>query len=389
MLCCITFLLTSLTTNADPISVYGGTYVNSQATPAGWTFYFDQNQFQNITSISGTESVPTYTEINGTIRGTSSHGSTQDNITLIPGNTTVSGHSDSITLSVSSTNGTTYSHLDFNLYTAYGLPDVQADKYYEVVPFIKPTSITGATISGYEIEVLNLNSRFNESWSNHILFKGSDIFSYSREFNGDLPVLLFHLSGTAMNPTAASGSLQADFGYYLFEVSKDSYDSNVGESVHDSGTQQGIDKGNQIAQENTDTNKDTNNKVTNFFNGFWDNLLHIFVPEDGFFSQWFSNLNEFMSQKLGFLWSPFDFMLSFLNGVYNGSGTASIVFPELSWIDGTVIIPRTEFSFDNIGGQSFQNLRDMIYFATDVVLLGAVISQFYKKIKLVFEGGGD
>lgn len=107
------------------------------------------------------------------------------------------------------------------------------------------------------------------------------------------------------------------------------------------------------------------------------------------FSQWFSDLNDFMSEKLGFLWSPFDFMLSFLNGVYNGSGSASIVFPELAWIDGTVIIPRTEFSFDNIGGESFQDLRDMIYFATDVILLGAVISQFYKKIKLVFEGGGD
>ena len=97
-----------------------------------------------------------------------------------------------------------------------------------------------------------------------------------------------------------------------------------------------------------------------------------------------------MSQKLGFLWSPFDFIISFLNGVYSSSGaTAQLVFPELAWIDGTVIIPRTVFSFDNIGGESFTDLRDMIYFATDVILLGAVISQFYKKIKLVFEGGSD
>lgn len=156
--------------------------------------------------------------------------------------------------------------------------------------------------------------------------------------------------------------------------------------------QQGNDiaeQGNDIAQENADTNKDTNNKITSFFNSFFDNLIGVFVPESGFFSQWFSSLNDFMAQKLGFLWSPFDFLISFLNGVYSGSGSASIVFPELAWIDGTVIIPRTEFSFDNIGGQSFSDLRDMIYFATDVILLGAVISQFYKKIKLVFEGGGD
>ena len=230
---------------------------------------------------------------------------------------------------------------------------------------------------------------------------GSDLISYLNETSnlvriyGLLHTNFFVLSsGTRTN--YADIRINQSYNAQFKEVSKSVYDSNVGNKVTDSGTQNAInnqtekvEQGNDIAQENADTNKDTNNKITDFFNGFFENLVHIFVPEDGFFSQWFNSLNDFMAQKLGFLWSPFDFMLSFLNGVYNGSGSASLVFPELAWIDGTVIIPRTEFSFDNIGGQSFQDLRDMIYFATDVILLGAVISQFYKKIKLVFEGGGD
>lgn len=168
-------------------------------------------------------------------------------------------------------------------------------------------------------------------------------------------------------------------------------------TTNDSGTQNAINnqtdtiqEGNDIAQEGNDIAQDTNDKVTSFFGSFFDNLIGVFVPESGFFSQWFSDLNTFMGQKLGFLWSPFDFIISFLNGVYSSSGSsAQLVFPELAWIDGTVIIPRTVFSFDNIGGQSFQDLRDMIYFSTDVILLGAVVSQFYQKIKLVFEGGSD
>ena len=230
--------------------------------------------------------------------------------------------------------------------------------------------------------------------------KGSDILGTVN--SGATPVVMFDgtrtLNLSIHDSTATSIDIHEHFifTFRFYEVSKSEYLNSLNNQVNDSGTQDAInnqtskvEQGNQIAQENSNTNKDTNNKITDFFSGFFDNLVHIFVPEDGFFSQWFSDLNDFMSQKLGFLWSPFDFMLSFLNGVYSGGGSASLVFPELPWIDGTVIIPRTEFSFDNIGGESFQGLRDMIYFATDVILLGAVISQFYKKIKLVFEGGGD
>lgn len=211
-----------------------------------------------------------------------------------------------------------------------------------------------------------------------------------------------YLNFELSNATVVTGNVNLSVTCWLMPVT-DSVNTALQNNTTDKQTQnlinqqnnlqqQTIDKqteSNTIAQDNADTNKDTNNKITSFFNSFFDNLIGVFVPESGFFSQWFSSLNDFMAQKLGFLWSPFDFLISFLNGVYSGSGSASLVFPELAWIDGTVIIPRTEFSFDNIGGESFHSLRDMIYFATDVILLGAVISQFYKKIKLVFEGGGD
>lgn len=241
----------------------------------------------------------------------------------------------------------------------------------------------------------SLSINYNYQYKTYV--RGRDIYGILPNnesqflWNGTVHLNFSYSNGGLHQIVTDIGAINAKlfYDFYCLSSSKSAYDSYNSTPISDGTSHDLQETNNSIAQDNADTNKDTNNKITNFFNSFFDNLVHIFVPEDGFFSQWFSSLNDFMAQKLGFLWSPFDFMLSFLNGVYSGSGSASLVFPELAWIDGTVIIPRTDFSFDNIGGQSFQDLRDMIYFATDVILLGAVISQFYKKIKLVFEGGGD
>lgn len=386
MLCCITFLVTSLTTEAATNSIYGGTYIGDYSSSGSTIISFDKEQFQQITSLSGSIVEPHSTTA-GSISGNITHNSSYDHASL-----TIAEYqkTDSVSLSVNSSNNVIYTNAHAKITTGVSLPadgTINPNKYYEVVMYMDNFRLSGGSAT-YDVNSpffydYVINKERSASWSKHEVVRGSDLI-----FNSNY-LYLVRFEFDLVNPQTSAISCNWDLHCGVIEVSEDVYSAHSSSATTDSGTQERLDSNNQIAQENTDTNKDTNNKVTNFFNGFWDNLLHIFVPEDGFFSQWFSDLNDFMSQKLGFLWSPFDFMLSFLNGVYNGSGTASIVFPELAWIDGTVIIPRTEFSFDNIGGQSFQNLRDMIYFATDVILLGAVISQFYKKIKLVFEGGGD
>lgn len=332
--------------------------------PSSTVRYYVNSHYINSNSLGG------YTENSYHI---ADHGSSE----------TVSGSTDSI--STTFTHGTDYNNLEVDLgqwFLPFGA-SLDDNKYYEIVIYQDSPIVSGGSFaqrqSYCEINQGGINERFDCFSARHYVVKGSDIHSENMNSSG------WGLFGTVhmfISNTTSSVSISYTSYCQVYEISKKAYEQNAGTPTHDSGTQTQLEESNE-------TQKDTNNKITDFFNGFFDNLIHVFVPEDGFFSDWFSDLNDFMSEKLGFLWSPFDFMLSFLNGVYNGSGNASIVFPELAWIDGTVIIPRTEFSFDNIGGESFQDLRDMIYFATDVILLGAVISQFYKKIKLVFEGGGD
>ena len=79
----------------------------------------------------------------------------------------------------------------------------------------------------------------------------------------------------------------------------------------------------QEVTELSDTATDTNTKITDFFGSFFDNLLHIFVPEDGYFGEWFDKVNTLLSDKLGMLYAPFDLVISTLQAIYSSSTTES------------------------------------------------------------------
>ena len=156
-------------------------------------------------------------------------------------------------------------------------------------------------------------------------------------------------------------------------------DKTVQEEIRDE-----IKKGNELQKEQNETSKGILGKITEFFASFFENLKGLFVPEDGYFSDFFTRLNDFFSEKLGMLYAPIDMFITFLNTIKDASSTDSgITFPELAW-DGTVIIPETKFSFSTIT-KDFPDLQEKIYFVTDVILVGAVLWLLQVKLKEVLE----
>lgn len=189
---------------------------------------------------------------------------------------------------------------------------------------------------------------------------------------------------------------KATVNYYfnIFELSDSEVSSYLGNSGVMNGIQQGNDlqqknndlqeKNNELQKEQNETNKGILGKITDFFGSFFENLKGLFVPEDGYFSDFFTRLNDFFSEKLGMLYAPIDMFITFLNTIKNASSSDSgITFPELSW-DGTVIIPETKFSFNTIT-KDFPDLQEKIYFVTDVILVGAVLWLLQVKLKEVLE----
>lgn len=127
-------------------------------------------------------------------------------------------------------------------------------------------------------------------------------------------------------------------------------------------------------------------KITTFFNNFFSGLINalvsVFVPEDGYFKNYFDRLNKFFSDKLGMLYAPIDMFVKLLNGIKGASGTdAGIVFPGLKW-DDTYIIPKQTISLSAYSKQ-FPEIQEKIYFVTDIIMVGAVLLLLQNKLKEV------
>lgn len=126
-------------------------------------------------------------------------------------------------------------------------------------------------------------------------------------------------------------------------------------------------------------------KITEFFGSFFSNLIGVFVPEDGYFSGWFDRVNTLLSEKLGMLYAPFDLVISTLQAIYSSDSTESgIPFPGIKWEDTWLVEPFT-FTFASLG-DSFDDLRDKVYFATDTVLVLTFLMLLQSKVRLILEG---
>lgn len=185
----------------------------------------------------------------------------------------------------------------------------------------------------------------------------------------------YYTESSSVAPITVTFNYSLHFDYY--DISEETYQS-ASTPVSDKGTENAVEEGNEIAE-------DTNTKITDFFGSFFDNLLHIFVPEDGYFSEWFDKVNELLSEKLGMLYAPFDLVISTLQAIYSADSTETgIPFPGIKWEDTWLVEPFT-FTFASLG-DSFDDLRDKVYFATDTVLVLTFLMLLQSKVKLILEG---
>lgn len=178
----------------------------------------------------------------------------------------------------------------------------------------------------------------------------------------------------------------------LYELAGSDYTGNVDYVVNGS-IQQGNQlqqeqnnlqqQGNQLQQEQNQTTSNIFSSITDFFGSFFDNLVHIVVPEEGYFEDFFSRLNDFFSEKLGMLYAPIDMLVELLETIKNSSGSSGIVFPELEF-NGYVIIEEQTVDLQAVA-DNFEGLQDALYFGTDVLMVGGVLVLLQNKLKEVLK----
>lgn len=221
----------------------------------------------------------------------------------------------------------------------------------------------------------------------------SDKYNLSFTLEYDVSYVDYWTSGGGIVPETWTSNINVSVGVWSRLSTSDEIESATIQ-VADNAANQSLDAIEQSSQEiATSVTSDTGGgllaTIKNFFGGFFSNLINsilgLFVPDSTYFSTWFDNLNTLLSAKLGMLYAPFDLLISTLNAVYSADTTEpGITFPGITWDGETVIEPYT-FYFSSLG-EDFQNLRDAVYFATDVVFLFAFLHLLQKKIALVITG---
>lgn len=138
----------------------------------------------------------------------------------------------------------------------------------------------------------------------------------------------------------------------------------------------------QNANENTTKVEQAVEKHGNFI---IEGLKGLFIPSNEYFSTVFNDLNDFFKDKFGFLYTPVDLLIRFINLFSSANAEfTGIPFPELSW-DGHVLLEAQTVQFDILQLDAFKNVQQKLYFLTDLMMIGALLALIHKKFEEVMQ----
>lgn len=95
--------------------------------------------------------------------------------------------------------------------------------------------------------------------------------------------------------------------------------------------------------------------ISNFFGGFFNNLgnllKNLFIPSKEQFTTLFNDMQTFFSEKLGFLWFPFDFAIEIVTALNQGYADSIFEVPPISIniLGGIDLYQGGSFDMDSTG----------------------------------------
>lgn len=294
-----------------------------------------------------------------------------------------------------------------NLWIDYGDYDINKTIYLHICK--KTVDVSGSSSFYYTDSVIALSTdgKYYESYENGQVYyfsipKDNLPFTVS---SGDK--IIFYLSSSASNLGGAYSSDEPLKDSSIFDTKS----FTVGSSYTDEDKQKdyqdkissSLEDQKQAIEENTKTNKNIFKKIgdilsyinpfsENFFGKklvelILDGLKGLFVPEDGFFDTYFSDLKDWFSDRLGFLWTPFDIIIEILNKILNINFSEPIFhIPEINEpFSGSKLISEYDYNLNSLlDNDIFKNIHDIYFIGVDAVIIFALINLARRKIEEVF-----
>ena len=248
--------------------------------------------------------------------------------------------------------------------------NTEADKYFTFWFNSVSISNTSGTVSNKKIYLDDDNYLiWDSSYSRHFYIFGGQMRGLANDVS--IPFRLEYDVAFESHQSVGVSSTSLDSFTSTMNVSLNLQGRHSTDSeINSSRIQVQESHSSEISQSSQSTASNTGgilSKITEFFGSFFSNLIGIFVPEDGYFSDWFTRLNDLLAQKLGMLYAPFDLLIQVLTSILNADDSfAGIPFPGIEW-DGQYLIEPFTFNFSSLG-DVYTDLQGYVYFGTDVIL---------------------
>lgn len=294
-----------------------------------------------------------------------------------------------------------------NLLIDYGDYDVNKTLYLHICKKTVDLSSAGSFYYTDSIIPLSSSGKYYESYEDGQVYyfsipKDNLPFSVS---SGDK--IIFYLSSSSSNFGGAYSSDKPIIDASIFDTKS----FTVGSSYTDEDKQKdyqdkissSLEDQKQAIEENTKTNKNIFEKIgdiLSYINPFSENFLgkklvelildglkSLFVPEDGFFDTYFTDLKNWFSDRLGFLWTPFDIIIEILNKILNINFSEPIFhIPEINEpFSGSKLISEYDYNLNSLlDNDIFKNIHDIYFIGVDAVIIFALINLARRKIEEVF-----
>lgn len=294
-----------------------------------------------------------------------------------------------------------------NLWVDYGSYDTTQTLYLHICKKNIDVPVSNSSYYTDYVIALSTNGKYYESYEDGQVY----YFSIPKD---NLPFtvsagdkIIFYLSSSANN---LGGAYSSDEPLKDSSI-LDTKSFTVGSSYTDEDKQKdyqdkissSLENQKQAIEENTKTNKNIFEKIgdiLNYINPFSENffgkklvelildgLKGLFVPEDGFFDTYFSDLKNWFSDRLGFLWTPFDIIIEILNKILNINFSEPIFhIPEINEpFSGSKLISEYDYNLNSLlDNDIFKNIHDIYFIGVDAVIIFALINLARRKIEEVF-----
>lgn len=166
--------------------------------------------------------------------------------------------------------------------------------------------------------------------------------------------------------------------------------------------QDSIDKQTLAIEENNKTNKNIFEKIgeiLSYLNPFSENffayklvelivngLKSLFIPADNFFSLYFDNLNNWFSDRLGFLYYPIELLFNLLDRFLNINFAEPVInIPNIREpFTNVILIKTTSFNFnDLLENETLKNVHDIYFIIVDAFIYIGLVGLLYRKYEEV------